>query len=181
MSKERIEKLFDELAEATTESAPSHLAEEIKNQIPQRLSPHRGGIDTVNIIIDLRISKLAAAAAIIVTMILFAHFFGGQSQGGDGLLQSGRLLISYCLGDIDAGKGNISAAKLRYEYLSQKGEDVVYYGDKVNPQDSNAVLIQWKLPDGRYKVVFGDLHEETVNAEDLIKLQARMLQGNGAR
>ncbi|MDD5326790.1 MAG: hypothetical protein PHY02_03130 [Phycisphaerae bacterium] len=181
MSEERIEKLFDELAQATTESVPSHLVDEIKNQIPQRLTPHRGGIDTVNIIIDLRISKLAAAAAIIITMILFANFFGGRSQDGDELLQSGKLLMRYCLGDIDAGKGNISAARTRYEYLAQKGEDVVYYGDKVNPQDSNAVLIQWKLPDGRYKVVFGDLREETVNAEELIKLQAQMLQGNGKR
>jgi len=176
MSEERIEKLLNELAEATTEPVSPHLAEEIKNQIPQRLSPHRGGIDTVNIIIDLRISKLAAAAAIIITMLLFANFFGGRSGGSDGLLQSGRFLIKYCLGDIDADKGNVSAARLRYEYLSQKGEDVVYYGDSADPQDSNAVLIQWKLPDGRYKVVFGDLREETVLAEELVKLQARMLR-----
>jgi hypothetical protein len=176
MKEEKIEKLLNELADATAERAPSYLAEDIKHQIPQQLSPHRGGMNTVNIIIDLRISKLAAAAAIIVTMILFANFFGGPSQGGDGIYQNGKLLIKYCLGGIGADRSNVLAAKSKYEYLAQTGKDVVYYGDSADPQDSNAVLIQWKLSEGEYRVVFGDLREETVSAEELIRLQARMLQ-----
>jgi hypothetical protein len=52
----------------------------------------------------------------------------------------------------------------------------VYYGDNVDPRDGNAVLIQWKVSEGEYRVVFGDLREETVSAEELIRLQARMLQ-----
>jgi hypothetical protein len=70
----------------------------------------------------------------------------------------------------------LATAKSRYEYLVQTGKDVVYYGDSVDPQDNNAVLIQWKLSDGQYKVIFGDLREKTVSAEELIRLQARMLQ-----
>jgi hypothetical protein len=77
---EKLGKLLNELADATAGPVHPYLAEEIKHQIPQQLSPHKGGIDTVNIIIDLRISKLAAAAAIIITMILFANFFGGISK-----------------------------------------------------------------------------------------------------
>jgi hypothetical protein len=175
MREEKLEKLLNELADVA-EPAPPHLAEDIKHQIPQQLSPHRGGLDTVNIIIDLRISKLAAAAAIIITMILCAHFFGGRSPAGNGIYQDGKLLLKYCLGDIGTGRSNVLAAKSRYEYLAQKVADVVYYGDSVDPQDSNAVLIQWKLSDGEYRVVFGDLREKTVTAEELIKLQARMLQ-----
>jgi hypothetical protein len=173
---EKLGKLLNELADATAEPVHPYLAEDIKHQIPQQLSPHRGGMDTVNIIIDLRISKLAAAAAIIVTMILCANFFGGRSPAGDGLYRNGKLLLKYCLGGIGADRSNVLTAKSRYEYLAQRVKDVVYYGDSVDPQDSNVVLIQWELPDGQYRVVFGDLREETVSAEELIRLQARMLQ-----
>jgi hypothetical protein len=176
MNEEKLEKLLNELADATAEPAPPYLAEEIKHQIPQQLSPHRGGLGTISIIIDLRISKLAAAAAIIITMILFANFFGGRSQGNGGIYQSGKLLVEYCLGDIGADRSNVLTAKSRYEYLARMGKDVVYYGDSVDPQDSDAVLVQWKLSDGEYKVIFGDLREKTVSAEELIRLQARMLQ-----
>lgn len=176
MREEKLGKLLNELADATAEPVHPYLAEDIKHQIPQQLSPHRGGMDTVNIIIDLRISKLAAAAAIIVTMILFANFFGGQSPADGGIYQNGKLLIKYCLGGIGADRSNVLTAKSRYEYLAQRVKDVVYYGDSVDPQDSNAVLIQWKLSDGEYKVIFGDLREKTVSAEELIRLQARMLQ-----
>jgi hypothetical protein len=176
MSEEKLEKLLNELADATAGPAPFHLAEDIKHQIPHQLPHHRGGLDTINIIIDLRISRLAAAAAIIITMLLFANFFGGRSQAGDGIYQNGKLLIKYCLGGIGADRSNVLTAKSRYEYLIQSGKDVVYYGDSADPRDANAVLIQWKLPDGQYKVVFGDLREETVTAEELIKLQAQMLQ-----
>jgi hypothetical protein len=177
MKEEKIEKLLNELADATAKPVSPHLAETIKHQIPRELSPHRGGLDSVNIIIDLRISKLAAAAAIIITMILFANFFGGQGQEGDGIYQSGKMVIEYFFGGIDSDTDKIlEAAKLRYERLVQAGEDAMYYGDSVDLRDSNAVLLQWKLSDGEYKVVFGDLHEETVSAEELIRLQARMLR-----
>jgi hypothetical protein len=176
MREEELEKLLNELADATAQPAPPHLAEDIKHQIPHHLSPHRGGMDTVNIIIDLRISKLAAAAAIIVTMVLCANFLRSRSPTGDGIYQDSKLLIKYCLGGIDARRSDVFTAKTRYEYLTQRVKDVVYYGDSIDPEDSNAVLIQWKLSDGKYRVVFGDLREETVSAEELIKLQARMLQ-----
>jgi len=174
---EKLEKSLNELADATTEPVHPHLAEDIKHQIPQQLSPHRGGRDTVNIIIDLRIGKLAAvAAAIIVTTILCANLLRSRSPESDGILQDSKLLIKYCLGGIDAQGSNVSAAKSRYEHLAQIGKDVVYYGDSVDTADSNAVLIQWRLSDGKYRVVFSDLRERTVTAEELIKLQARMLQ-----
>ena len=69
MREEKLEKLLNELADATAEQPRPGLAEDIRRRIPQQLSPHRGRMDTINIIIDLRISRLAAAAAIIITMI----------------------------------------------------------------------------------------------------------------
>jgi len=173
---EKLEKSLNELAEAATQPVHPHLAADIKHQIPQQLSPHRGGMDAVNIIIDLRIGKLAAAVAIIVTMILFANLLRSRSPEGVGIVQDCKLLIRYCLGDIYTRRSNVLAAKSGYEHLAQRVEDVVYYGDSIDTVDSNTVLIQWRLPDGQYKVVFGDLREKTVTAEELIKLQARMLQ-----
>ena len=176
MNEEKLEKLLNELADAAAEPAPSYLAEEIKHQIPQQLSPHRGGLDTVNIIIDLRVSKLAAAAVIVLTMVVFANFFGGRSPADGGLYRNGKLLVKYCLGGMGAERGNVAAARARYDYLVQTGKDALYYGDSIDPSDNNAVLIQWKVSDGQYKVVFGDLREETVSAEELIRLQGQMLQ-----
>ena len=52
----------------------------------------------------------------------------------------------------------------------------MYYGDSIDPEDGDAVLVQWKLSDGRYRVILGDFRVRTVSAEELIKLQAQMLQ-----
>jgi hypothetical protein len=172
---ERLEKLLNELADWTAEAVQPDLAESIKQRIPHRLIPHRSGMDTINIIIDLRVGKLAAAAAIIITMVLWGSLFRGSDSVGSGLYQDGKVMMKYLLGT--GVKGSSTAAvKARYEYLTQKGEDVVYYGDNIDPQDSNAVLMHWRLSDGNYRVVFGDLREKTVTAEELIGLQARILQ-----
>ena len=175
MNEEKIENLLNELADATEQSVPDCLADDIKEHIPHHLPHHRGGLDTVSIIIDLRISKLAAAAAIIITMILFANFLRTKDIESGGIIQDSKLLIKYCLGGIDS-KASALRAQSRYEQLTQNLDNVIYYGDSVDTSDVNAVIIQWQLPDGRYRVVFGDLHEETVTADQLIKLQARMLQ-----
>jgi len=172
---ERLEKLLNELADMTAEPVQPDLAESIKQRIPHRLVPHRSGMDTINIIIDLRVSKLAAAAAIIITMVLWGSFLRGPESVSAGLYQDGKIMMKYFL-DTGAEGSSASAVKSRYEYLTQKGEDVVYYGDSIDPQDSGAVLMHWRLSDGNYRVVFGDLREKTVSAEELIGLQARILQ-----
>jgi len=156
-----------------TEPVPQRLGEDIKRQIPHRLSPHRVGMDTINIIIDLRINKLAAAAAIIITIVLCATFLGDRDSTGGGVLQDSMLLIKYW-GAADAG--NISAGRSKYELLLSRGEEVVWYGDWLDPKDGNAVLLQRRLADGIYEVTFVDGHEKQVDSEELIKLLARMLQ-----
>ena len=175
MKEQKLENLLNRLADATEQSVPDNLAEQIKRRIPHNLHHHRGGLDTINIIIDLRIGKLAAAAAIIVTMVLFANFLRVRGPESGGIIQDSKLLIQYCLGAFDA-KTNALEAKSRYEQLTRDLDNVIYYGDNVDTSDSNAILIQWQLPDGRYRIVFGDLHEETVTADELIQLQALMLQ-----
>jgi len=175
MNEEKLENLLYELGEETAEPARPELAEDIKRQIPHPLKSHRGGLDNINIVIDLRISKLAAAAIIIITMILLASVFNAGDTAGKGIYQDSMMVIKYYLGK--GIKEDINkVARTKYEYLLQQGRDVTYYGDSAVSDDKGTVLIHWKLDDGSYKVVFGDLTEQTVSAEQLIKLQAQMLQ-----
>jgi hypothetical protein len=176
MEEEKLGKLLSELAERTAERVRPGLAEEIKEHIPVKLSPHRKGVDTINIMIDLRVSKLAAAAVIVVAMLLLASFFGGRNSHGSSLYQDWKLLAMHILRGEDAGKSEMLAgvAKL-HEYLVQQGKEVVFYGDNVDIRDDNAVLMHWKVSDSRYTVIFSDLREMEVSAEELIELQARML------
>jgi hypothetical protein len=55
--------------------------------------------------------------------------------------------------------------------LVKAGRDVAYYGNTVAPTDKDKVLLRWKLDDGRYQVIFGDLHAEVVTAERLHGLE----------
>jgi hypothetical protein len=51
--------------------------------------------------------------------------------------------------------------------------DPAYYGKTVTPKDTDKVLLRWKLDDGRYEVIFGDLRAETVTAERLRALEGK--------
>lgn len=175
MKEEKIEKMLNELADATAQPVRDGLAEEIKNRIPHRLIPHRGGLDTINIIVDLRISKLTAAAAIIMTIILCANFFGERDQAGGGVFHNSMLLVRHLCG-WEGGGDDLFIGRSKYERLLEQGERVEWYGDSVDLQDGNAVLMHWQLPDGRYGVFFVDGNEAVVNAEQLIELLTRMLR-----
>lgn len=45
--------------------------------------------------------------------------------------------------------------------------DAAYYGKTVGPNDKNRVLARWRLDDGKYQAIYGDLRTETVTAESL--------------
>lgn len=167
-----IKELLNKLSDATTEPLPPALAEDIKRQIPHRLSLHRAGIDTINIIIHLKINKLAAAAAIIITIIFCATFLSGRDSTG-GVIKDGMMFIKYWA---TADTANVSAIKSRYDRLLGRGEDVVWYGDRTATKDSSAVLMQRRLPDGNYEIMFADGREKQVTAEELIPILSGMLQ-----
>jgi hypothetical protein len=176
MTDEKINELLNALADATEEPAPPTLNETIEHQIPQMLTAHRGGWDTINIIIDLRVSRLVAAAVIIATMFLLAGLFGSHN-GGDDIYQDSKMLISYCLKGENASTTNIISGMSKFcEYLVNRGKEVTYYGETVNPADKDAILLHWKLSDGSYRVIFSDLRIAVATPEELIKLQAKMLQ-----
>jgi hypothetical protein len=57
--------------------------------------------------------------------------------------------------------------------LQSLGKDAVYHGKTVGPGDKEKVLFRWKLDDGQYRVIFGDLKTETVSAERLKTLEGK--------
>ena len=173
MKEDQIKKLLNELGRQVTEPVRPGLGEEIKQRILHRLSRHKIGWDTVNIIIDLRLSKSVAAAAIIVTMVLLLNLFGGRDSTGGGIIKDSMLLIKYWGG---SGEDQVLISRSRYELLLDRGENVIWYGDSIDIKDANAVLMQHKLPDGKYELTFVDGHEKQVNTEQLVNLLTQMLE-----
>jgi len=58
-----------------------------------------------------------------------------------------------------------------YEKLVKDEKDPAYYGQMVGPGDINKVLLRWKLDNGQYRVIYGDLRAETVSPERLADLE----------
>lgn len=58
-----------------------------------------------------------------------------------------------------------------YMQLVQQDKDPAYYGDKVSAEDTEAVLLRWKVSDTEYQVIFGDLTTKNVTAEQLAELE----------
>ncbi len=172
MNEENTEQLPNELARRATEQVRPGLGQEIKQRIPHRLTRHKIGWDTVNIIIDLRLNRSVAAAVIIVAVLLLLNVFGGRDTSG-GFFQDSMLLLRYWGG---TGQNDVSTGRTKYEHLLLRGENVTWYGDWIDPADSNAVMMQQKLPAGNYVVTFVDGHEMEVDSEQLVELLSRTMQ-----
>ncbi|UCE49916.1 MAG: hypothetical protein JSW47_07125 [Phycisphaerales bacterium] len=173
MKPENIKQLLNELGPRTAEPIRPGLNEEIKQRIPHKLTRHKIGWDTVNIIIDLRLNRSVAAAVIIISFLVLLNLYGSRDATGGGIVQDSKLLIKY-LGT--GGKTDIEAGKDKYELLRSRGDDVAWYGDWIDPADSNAVLMQQNLPTGRYMVTFVDGREAEVDSKQLVELLSRTMQ-----
>lgn len=55
--------------------------------------------------------------------------------------------------------------------LQSASKEAVYLGKTVGAEDKDKVLFRWKLEDGKYRVVFGDLRAETVSGDKLKELE----------
>jgi hypothetical protein len=58
-----------------------------------------------------------------------------------------------------------------YAQLVAAKKEAVYYGDTVTADNPEAVLLRWKVSDGVYRVVFGDLSAGNFSAEELAELE----------
>jgi outer membrane lipoprotein-sorting protein len=60
--------------------------------------------------------------------------------------------------------------------LIQENKDPAYYGDKVSTEDTDLVLLRWKISEDEYRVIFGDLTTANVTTEQLAELEANLPQ-----
>ena len=173
MADHKIEELLEELAIRSSEPAPQGLVETIKRQIPDRLMTPRWGKDTVNIIVHLKISRVAAVAAIVISLIVFGDFFGSGASLGDSWYQDIKGTVNDLLNRSNGPGPNLAKV---YQELAENGAEVVYYGGNANSQDETLVLMHWRLPEGDYRVIFSNGRVTRFSAEQLIATQARMIR-----
>lgn len=175
MRTREIEDHLRTLGERGFDRARPGLAQRIKSQIPGRLIPHR--MDLVGMFAELRISRLAAAAVILLALLVTGSFFGGASAVGTQMYEDSKLLLQYTLAGDNACKSRILSNLMQFrDDMASQGREVVFYGDQVNLNDRYSIVMHWKLSDDRYGVVLGDLSARTVSSEMLIRLQTYMLQ-----
>lgn len=67
----------------------------------------------------------------------------------------------------------IQSACAFYSDLVKAGKDPAWNGHKVAARDFDRVLLRWRLDDGRYRVIYGDLRAENVSVERLEELEKR--------
>ncbi len=60
-----------------------------------------------------------------------------------------------------------------FNRVLQANPDAAYYGKTVGPNNKDKVLLRWKLDDGKYQVIFGDLRSEIVTAQRLRGLEGK--------
>ena len=72
----------------------------------------------------------------------------------------------------DAQVSTLKYGAQYFQTLQSDGKNPVYYGPTVTANDANKVLLRWKLSDGQYRVIMGDLQIKDVDAEQLAKLEA---------
>ena len=58
-----------------------------------------------------------------------------------------------------------------YMTLVTDKKEPVYYGESVTPDDADMVLLQWKVSDDQYRVIFGDLTAEDLTADQWNELE----------
>jgi hypothetical protein len=57
-----------------------------------------------------------------------------------------------------------TAVSAFYKKLANEEREPQYFGATVNPNDPDGILLKWKLDDGRYRVIYGDLRVATSDA-----------------
>ena len=176
MKTDEIENILRKMAKATDHRPANDLAENIIQQIPQSLREHRPGRGTINIMINLRINRIAAAAIIIFTLILFLQFFPLLNNGHSNLIQDSRMWVKAWASKAGSQQKLLEQTSNLYQLLLDKGKEITYYGDSIGPQAEGSILMHWKVDDNNYIVIFGDLSKDEVSAEKLIEIQSKMLQ-----
>jgi len=66
---------------------------------------------------------------------------------------------------------NTIAAVGFYSELRRNGKDVAYYGNVITSKEADSVLMRWDISDSEFRVIFGDLRTENINADLLAEIE----------
>jgi len=89
--------------------------------------------------------------------------FGGQPALGDPNEEEVAKIIK------------LQSIGMTYAMMVKDGNDPAYYGDRITAQFPHAVLMRWKIDEGTYRVIYGDLAIEDISTEFLAELEAAPL------
>ncbi|MEA3225294.1 MAG: hypothetical protein U9Q07_05030, partial [Planctomycetota bacterium] len=76
--------------------------------------------------------------------------------------------------ELTAKAATITVLGVFYRTLVEENKEPAYFGESVRSGDTEKVLLRWKLGDGRYRIIFGDLHADTVTADVMIELETAL-------
>lgn len=71
----------------------------------------------------------------------------------------------------DAKVSTLKFGAQYFQTLDKNDKDPVYNGPAVTADDADKVLLRWKLSDGQYRVIMGDLEIQDVDAAQLAQLE----------
>jgi len=173
MQNNDIEKMLKDLAVKTSELAPEGLSDRIKEQIPSELKEYKGKFDTVRIIVDIKIGRLAAAV-IIILMIIFCTDIYNRAEYGNTFLGDTKFLFSYIAGtSMPNPTGNLEPSESGV--FSMGGREVFYCGDDKSGS-KDAILMHWEIAEGQHRIVFADQSTKIVSGDELIELLSNALR-----
>jgi len=175
MNLDNLKKNLTDLSQATEEFVNPDLAGKIKDRMPSELAHHYKVRSGINILINLRIGKVAAAAVIIATLLLCISLFRTRDFGSDNIYSDSKMVLQYFLKGEKSAQSDMLAELGNFrDYLTERGREVFYY-PQVGVGDPDSILMHWQDEKGNYRVIFGDLSSETLTPSKLIRLQSRML------
>jgi len=173
MSLKETQDKLKELSRCVAEPIPPNLGDKIRRNIPARLH-HRWGKDAVNIIIHFRISRFTAGIAILLTLVICWIIF--DNSKGDTPLYRELIALDWLPGEDADYTAVRSAVKTRYRWLIDQGYEAEYFGDIVNFENADDMILYWRIDDEHYRVIFANLKPRMVTARELIHLQTSMLK-----
>lgn len=138
--------------------------------------------DGYGLLYKVEVGRLESGEQLVEGLAYFAKLSGGKYPA--------KLTVRGILGEVDAiyrksasdgaevqiDDDQIVNLKLGADYISRldmEGNAPAYYGETVTPADAGKVLLRWKLDDGRYRIIFGDLRIEDVTPQRLAQLEAQ--------
>lgn len=138
--------------------------------------------DGYTLLYQVEVGRLESGEQLVEGLAYFAKLSGGKYPAKltvGGILEEVGAIYKARSADgaqVRIDDDQIVNLKLGADYISRldaEGNAPAYHGATVTPADAGKVLVRWKLGDGRYRIIFGDLRIEDVTPQRLAELEAQ--------